>query len=155
MWKEDKGGGVMDEAITQEREKAEIHRFNSCHVDAELYADDPEEIENAKERCIKCAEEHEQLAVWLEELKAYRKIGTVEECKESVLDIEKAYNKGYADGSLSVTSEIRNKVIDDFVCYMCNEFDSKYAAIEEHTREYVIKLVHSIGEELKAGRKNE
>ena len=100
-------------------------------------------------------EEHKQLAVWLEELKSYREIGTVEECKESVLDIEKAYNKGYADGSLSVTSEIRNKVIDDFVCYMCNEFDSKYAAIEEHTREYVIKLVHSIGEELKAGRKNE
>ena len=104
---------TIDEAITQEREKAEIHRFNSCHVDAELYADDPEEIENAKERCIKCAEEHEQLAVWLEELKAYRKIGTVEECKESVLDIEKAYNRGYADGSLSVTSEIRNKVIDE------------------------------------------
>ena len=87
----------------------------------------------------------------IEEVKQYRKIGTVEECKESVLDIEKAYNKGYADGSLSVTSEIRNNVIDDFVCYMCNEFDSKYATIEEHTGEYVIKRVHSIAEELKAG----
>ena len=30
--------------------------------------------------CIRCAEEHEQLAEWLEELKAYRAIGTLEEC---------------------------------------------------------------------------
>lgn len=30
--------------------------------------------------CIKCAEEHEQLAEWLEELKRYRAIGTPEEC---------------------------------------------------------------------------
>ena len=47
--------------------------------------------------CIKCAEEHEQLAEWLEELKAYREIGTVEECKNSVLDIQKAYNKAIDD----------------------------------------------------------
>ena len=30
--------------------------------------------------CIKCAEEHEQLAEWLEELQQYRAIGTPEEC---------------------------------------------------------------------------
>ena len=47
--------------------------------------------------CISCAEEHEQLAEWLEELKAYREIGTVEECKNSVLDIQKAYNKAIDD----------------------------------------------------------
>ena len=34
--------------------------------------------------CIRCAEEHEQLAEWLEELKAYRAIGTLEECREAV-----------------------------------------------------------------------
>ena len=32
--------------------------------------------------CIRCAEEHEQLAEWMEELKAYRAIGTLEECRE-------------------------------------------------------------------------
>ena len=57
--------------------------------------------------------------------------------------ISSIYNSGYANGY--------NKAIDDFVCYMCNEFDSKYAFIEEHTGEYVIKRVHSIAEELKAG----
>ena len=34
--------------------------------------------------CIRCAEEHEQLAEWLEELKAYRTIGTPEECRATV-----------------------------------------------------------------------
>ena len=33
----------------------------------------------------------------MEELKAYREIGTVEECKNSVLDIQKAYNKAIDD----------------------------------------------------------
>ena len=40
---------------------------------------------------------HEQLAEWLEELKAYREIGTVEECKGCVLEILKAYNKAIDD----------------------------------------------------------
>lgn len=31
--------------------------------------------------CIKCAEEHEQLAEWLEELQQYRAIDTPEECR--------------------------------------------------------------------------
>lgn len=34
--------------------------------------------------CIKCAEEHEQLAEWLEELKQYRAIGTLEECRAAM-----------------------------------------------------------------------
>ena len=34
--------------------------------------------------CIRCAEEHEQLAEWLEELKAYRAIGTLEECRAAM-----------------------------------------------------------------------
>lgn len=124
---------TIDEAIEKERKKADLHRFNSCNIDTELYADDPEEIENAKNRCIKCAEEHEQLAEWLEELKAIKEKGR--------------YVQGFRAGY--------KVAIGDFVCYMCNEFDSKYAAIEEHTGEYVIKRVHSIAEELKAGGENE
>ena len=34
--------------------------------------------------CIKCAEEHEQLAEWLEELKQYRATGTLEECRAAM-----------------------------------------------------------------------
>ena len=39
----------------------------------------------------------QQLAEWLEELKAYREIGTVEECKGCVLEILEAYNKAIDD----------------------------------------------------------
>ena len=57
--------------------------------------------------CLKCAEEHEQLAEWLEELKTYRE----EKCNKSVYLARKSIdkidevNKGYADGY--------NKAIDD------------------------------------------
>ena len=34
--------------------------------------------------CIECAREHEQLADWLEELKQYKQLGTLEEVREAV-----------------------------------------------------------------------
>ena len=73
----------IDEAIAFERQQAKDRR-NEHYTFG---------IQKSKE----AAEEHEQLAEWLEELKAYREIGTVEECKNSVLDIQKAYNKAIDD----------------------------------------------------------
>ena len=73
----------IDEAIAFERQQAKDKR-NEHYTFG---------IQKSKE----AAEEHEQLAEWLEELKAYRAIGTVEECKNSVLDIQKAYNKAIDD----------------------------------------------------------
>ena len=63
--------------------------------------------------CISCAEEHEQLAEWLEELKAYRAIGTVEECKNSVLDIPKAYNKAIDDAKSVILQTLDNEILVD------------------------------------------
>ena len=77
----------IDEAIAFERQQAKDRR-NEHYTFG---------IQKSKE----AAEEHEQLAEWLEELKTYREIGTVEECKNSVLDIQKAYNKAI-DDALSV-----------------------------------------------------
>ena len=73
----------IDEAIAFERQQAKDRR-NEHYTFG---------IQKSKE----AAEEHEQLAEWLQELKAYREIGTVEECKNSVLDIQKAYNKAIDD----------------------------------------------------------
>lgn len=110
------------------------------------------------EEQIQASEAFNQIAVLLEELKSYREIGTVEECKESVLDIEKAYNKGYADGSLSVTSEIRNKVIDDFAdsliryvdCgHLCSPTDMRWSDLS------VVEMVKKLAEQLKAGEEND
>ena len=47
--------------------------------------------------CIRCAEEHEQLAEWLEELKQYRAIGTPEECRAAVEKQKAKKPKEYED----------------------------------------------------------
>ena len=59
------------------------------------------------------AEDNEQVAEWLEELKAYREIGTVEECKNSVLDIQKAYNKAIDDAKSVILQTLDNEILVD------------------------------------------
>lgn len=78
--------------------------------------------------CIKCAEEHEQLAEWLEELKSIKEeIGTDEWIREH-------------------DRLIRNKAIDDFA----NTLKQKYSCLG-----YIDVLAESdideIAEQLKAG----
>ena len=118
---------TIDEAIEKERKIAHLHRYNSCNVDAELYADDTEAIEDAKERCIKCAEEHEQLADWLEELKAYKSDDFTKNLQTLV------YKQGY------------NKAIDDFVNVL-----KEYFVIPHDVR-----VIEMKAEQLKAGGENE
>ena len=77
---------TIDEAIAHAREVAEYKR--KCNKNSDCI-----DIE-----CERCAEEHEQLAEWFEELKMYR---------EAERTLDNAYNNGY------------NKAIDDF----SNEID--------------------------------
>lgn len=70
---------TIDEAIVHAREVATIQRNNKKLNDtlgpfSPYYNQD----------CVKCAQEHDQLAEWLEELKQYRAIGTPEECWAAV-----------------------------------------------------------------------
>lgn len=70
---------TIDEAIVHAREVATIQRNNKKLNDtlgpfSPYYNQD----------CVKCAQEHGQLAEWLEELKQYRAIGTPEECRVAV-----------------------------------------------------------------------
>ena len=89
----------IDEAIAFERQQAKDKR-NEHYTFG---------IQKSKE----AAEEHEQLAEWLEELKAYRAIGTVEECKNSVLDIQKAYNKAIDDAKSVILQTLDNEILVD------------------------------------------
>ena len=89
--------------------------------------------------CIECRAYHKQLAEWLKELKAYREVGTVEECRNSVLDIPKAYNKA----------------IDDFVKEICkmivqseNNGNYRFYAVE------IKQAIADLAEQLKAGGVN-
>lgn len=58
---------TLDEAIKHAKEVADMN-----YNDAEKF-DSNDSVENyMKANCIKCAEVHEQLAEWLEELKSYK-----------------------------------------------------------------------------------
>lgn len=72
---------TIDETISHTREVAESQKMSARLIEDNEYI--PESVD--KEAIIYgntiCADEHEQLAEWLEELKQYRTIGTVEECR--------------------------------------------------------------------------
>ena len=86
---------TIDEAIAHAREVAEEQRelFRLCPYPSQECngADICKCLKNKHDGCIKCAEEHEQLAEWLEELKAYREIGTVEGYKSAIGCYTKEY----------------------------------------------------------------
>ena len=67
---------TLEEAIVHAKEVAEKN-YRGADFESIDYIDD-----DIKTNCIKCAEEHMQLAEWLEELKSYKDIGTLKELKE-------------------------------------------------------------------------
>ena len=84
---------TIDEAIAYAREVAEIQR-NNDKLNKTLGKSSP----YYNTDCIKCAEEHEQIAEWLEELKEYK--------ENQHRSLRHMYEKGY------------NKAIDDFAILM-------------------------------------
>ena len=97
----------IDEAIAHAREVAEIHR-NNDKLNKTLGVISP----YYKTDCIKCAEEHEQLAEWLEELKDYR-----DKNKMVVrVDVENMDSiKDKIDELSRYTENQYNKAIDDCI----------------------------------------
>lgn len=67
-------------------------------------------------QCKKCAEEHIQLAEWLEELKQYRAIGTLEECRAAVEKQTKKnliFDKPLMVLSCPICGHYAQEVVDD------------------------------------------
>ena len=135
----------IDEAIQRENKIAEENQkivdtqivFDDVSI-PELYCDDTEVIEEHLDNYKKCVEYHEQIAEWLEELKAYR-------------ENSNGYNK--EDIELN-RNAMYNKAIDDLF------EDANEMAIEVDTGTYTLKaigigLLEQIAEQLKAGGKNE
>ena len=122
----------IDEAIIHAREAAEEQRelFRLCPYPSQECngADICKCLKNKHDGCIKCAEEHEQLASWLEELKAYRE----KKCDKSVylasksVDKIDAVNKGYIDGY--------NKAIDDAKSVILQTIDNEILVDTLHLR---------------------
>ena len=115
----------IDEAIAHAREVAKRNReqWKNCPADRR-------DIEH--QTCEQCAEEHEQLAEWLEELKCYKNDNDFSDYADRLHKI--AFNSGY------------NKALDDFVNTVKATFPHDNIAICN---------TEVIAEQLKAGIENE
>ena len=71
---------TLENAINRSRKLAERHRWNSENTKLETSDENANEV--YKKTCILYANQEEQYAEWLEELKSYKDIGTPKELKE-------------------------------------------------------------------------
>lgn len=129
----------IDEAIAHAREVAEEQRKDNgkCEYKAEYGCKGCADYYSKP--CIECAEEHEQLAEWLEELKALRN-GLNIKCDSLNEALEKGKKMGY------------NKAIDDFVKRMKIEYP--IAENDLFTINDTLHInINKIAEQLKAGDK--
>ena len=137
---------MIDEAIAREREVAEMHRNDI--VPKENYHNMPW-IDKENELNMRSAEEHEQLAEWLEELKFIRqwKSDVMDEfCKYDCNSVEEALHYGY------------NKAIDDFAEKLKSECREHYIDCDPYFGGITDSILYEddieeIAEQLKAGGK--
>ena len=128
---------TLDEAITHAREVAneQKRRSGAC-------------VQNDSEcdkfsTCLKCAEEHEQLAEWLEELKFLKR------WKSDIMD---SFCKYDVSSFEELVTNTRNKAIDDFIKEVCkmivqseNNGNYRFYAVE------IKQSISDLAEKLKAG----
>ena len=110
---------TIDEAIAREKELAEIYRNDI--VPKEDYHNMPW-IDMANEGNEKAAEEHEQLAEWLEELKALREEKSdfqimAKDIAEGnyEMGMEKGYNKAIDDAKSVILQTLDNEILVDTI----------------------------------------
>ena len=109
---------TLDEAIQRENKIAEENHkivdteivFDDISL-SQLYCDDTEVIEEHLSNYRKCAEYHDQLAEWLEELKFLK------QWKSDIMDNFCKYD---ASSFEELVTNARNKAIDDYMNKLCN-----------------------------------
>ena len=122
---------TIDEAIAHARETTENNLATAKSIEYKSYIPSSLNLQKQIEDFFSCAEEREQIAKCLEELKAYRK------CKKMNCDsLNKAFEKGKKVGY--------NKAIDDF----CEKLKQDVMATTFGLR---MCDVDRIAEQLKAG----
>ena len=85
----------------------------------------------------------------MEELKACREIGTIEECRDSILDIGRAYNKAIDDFVENISLEISESIIWGML--VNSHKDNSFNDTSDKIVDYVINTANEIAEHLKAG----
>lgn len=98
---------TIDEAIAHELKIAKNRRktFDKCNERKNSYAC---RLCFETQTCLECAEEHEQLAGWLEELKNYR------DKNKMVVRIDCVNSEEFKNIAVKLAKEQYNKAIDDY-----------------------------------------
>ena len=111
---------TIKEAITHVRDVAERNRkqYKNCPADRR-------DIEH--QTCEACAEQHEQLADWLEEIQQYRAIGTVDECRDAMERYRK--RKPIILSEQSTKSEGKLYVAKYFKCPTCGNTSTYFGGL--------------------------
>ena len=132
---------TLDEAIIHAREVASEQKIRSgacVQNDSECYK---------FSTCLKCAEEHDQLAEWLEELKFLK------QWKSDIMDSFCKYDVSSFEELIANT---RNKAIDNFVKEVCkmivqseNNGNYRFYAVE------IKQAIANLAEQLKEGILND
>ena len=118
----------IDEAIAHAREVAD-----TCECEASKYDMSDSYESHVAYQEGKCGEEHEQLAEWLEELKALR-----EEKSDFQIMAKDNYEMGMENGY--------NKALDDFI-HECDKYCGFYSGKNKSiTREDILKIAEQLKE---------
>ena len=137
---------TLDEAILHAREVAERNRkqYKNCPSDR---------TDIRHQTCEECAEEHEQLAQWLEDYKH------IKQWKSDIMDEFCKYDVSSFE---ELVTNARNKAIDDFVKIISESNQGHWRVTRyEHgeavseTMSYDIGTIRLITEQLKAGITND
>lgn len=116
---------TIDEAIAHAREVAEKNR-NFDVIPEKVMA-----TSTFKYNCLKCAEEHEQLAEWLEELKKYREIGLTQ---YMIKDLIKSEMQAHKDAVHN--AELLDEYEEIGTIEECREAVEKQKAVKPLYRHY-------------------
>ena len=124
---------TIDEMIEEQRENAKTQREIAEECFEEHIIDEKEKIEH-----LRYANEFEQIAEWLEELKELRN-----------MTAGHLYAVAFKNGYLKAEKEVREKAIDDFV-----KFANTMPTVETKDGEIRPMWLEEIAEQLKAGGDN-
>ena len=132
---------TIDEAIEKHRKIAETKKtlYDACI------------LKEYNRHLLREYKEHEQIAEWLEELKMYKEVGTVEGYKSAI----ECYNEEY---TMRKSNKQYNKAIDDFANKIINYVDCGHLCepLQVRWSDYsVVEMVKRMAEQLKAGGENE
>ncbi len=116
---------TLDEAIAHAREVAE-----EKYRDASMYADDNGLYAKEYAECRFCAEEHEQLAEWLEELKQLRaEIAEMHDERQAECAFKKEHDE-----------QIRVDAIDEYKQKILNHLKKYYSSVDRAISEDELKI---------------